>query len=153
MADKTLTPAQIARGRQKFGSVMGADPVKGKDEEGETKAEDDAFDRFLASPRSQQWLAEQGERATAYTAAADLRRWKARAIKAVKAGKAADVRFESGTIPADEQARIRAALAGAESAGDVAAVFEVKATDDPTDALIDAEFGAALDWAKKAMEG
>ena len=123
MADRALTPAQLKRARQKFGSPMGAAPVK---DATETKSDDDTL--------------------------IDLRSWKARAIKAVKAGKAADVRFESEAIPPSEQARIRAALAGAGGAGDVAAIFETKAQEDTTGALIDGEWDSAMAWAKKAME-
>ena len=106
----------------------------------------------------------------------DLAAWKRKAIKAVKAHKSAAVRFESAAIPPDEQARIRAALEGAQSAGDVVKAFgetrtpdlhsgaaemsedfdaplELKAVATVTEELIDAEWDAALDWAKKAMEG
>ena len=161
MGDSKLSPKQLARGRAKFGSPMGAEPVKG-----ETKATEDT--RLLASPRSQEWLAKKSDQALAdyhagraqpadeALAASDLRRWKARALKAVKAGKGAAVRFESEAIPEAGQSRIRAALEGAQSAGDVVKAFHeppdaVKAVD--TEELIDGEWDAALGWARKAMEG
>lgn len=85
--------------------------------------------------------------------ASDLAAWRRKAVKAVKAGKSADVRFESGVIPADEQGRIRGALKVAGDVGGVLSAFETKAAPDALDPLIDAELDAALDWAKKASEG
>lgn len=56
----------------------------------------------------------------------DLAAWRRKAIRAVKAGKSADVRFESDTIPTDTQTRIRAALKAAADAGAVVKAFEIK---------------------------
>ncbi len=80
--------------------------------------------------------------------AADRRRWREKAIKAVKAGKPAAVRFASEAIPEDEQARIRAALASASSAAEVVEAFKAV---EGTDALLSAEWDAAAQWAVDAM--
>ncbi len=77
----------------------------------------------------------------------DIARWRGKATKALRAGKSAAVKFESASIPADEHARISAALRDAQTATDVAQAF--KATDE-TDALIDAEWDGAVEWAKAA---
>lgn len=55
--------------------------------------------------------------------AADLDRWRRKAIKALKAGKSAAVEFVSEAIPSPEMGRITAALRGCKSAADVCAVF------------------------------
>ena len=73
--------------------------------------------------------------------------WKGKALKSLKRFHTAAVRFESASIPADEHARISAALRDAQTAADVAQAF--KATDE-TDSLIDAEWGGAVEWAKEA---
>ena len=147
------TKEMLARTRRKFGAVMGADPIK-KADEAETKTEEDVFDRLLVSSRSQQWLAAQATKVLADTKGTDLRRWKTRAVKAVKAGKSGAVRFESSLIPTAEQARITGLLVSAQSIADVvkacaSETIEVKAADD----LIDAEWDSAMAWAKKASEG
>jgi HK97 family phage portal protein len=74
----------------------------------------------------------------------DLDRWERKAIKAVKAGRGALVRFESAAIPPEEQERIRAALGGAETVDEVKAAFKV--ADD-----IDTEWDAATEWAKQVV--
>jgi HK97 family phage portal protein len=74
----------------------------------------------------------------------DLARWERKAIKAVKAGRSACVRFESAAIPPEEQERIRAALGGAETVDEVKAAF--KAADD-----IDGQWDAATEWAKQVI--
>jgi hypothetical protein len=74
----------------------------------------------------------------------DLDRWERKAIKAVKAGRSALVRFESAVIPSEEQERIRAALGGAETVDEVKAAF--KAVDD-----IDEQWDAATEWAKQVV--
>jgi hypothetical protein len=81
--------------------------------------------------------------------AIDLDRWERKALKALRSGKSAVVRFESAAIPLDDQARIRAAL---EAAQDAAAVKAAFAPDDDVDALIDDELTAALEWAQKATQ-
>jgi len=115
------------------------------------------------------------------TKATDLDRWERKALKALKAGRGAAVRFESALIAPEEQARIRAALLTAEDAAVVKAIFLGKLTpeqrvalaarlgdvgatravleergawkaDEDVDALIDDELDAALDWARKASE-
>lgn len=73
--------------------------------------------------------------------------WERKAIKALKSNKSAAVRFESAAIPADEQQRIRAALAAAEDAAAVRAAFKVADDDDLDDDVLK----DALDWARKAM--
>jgi len=80
----------------------------------------------------------------------DIALWGRKATKALRAGKSAAVRFESTSIPADEHARISAALVKAQTATDVAQAF--KATDE-TDSLIDTEWDAAKEWAKAAAKG
>lgn len=79
----------------------------------------------------------------------DLRKWEAKALKALKRFHAADVRFESNAIPFAEQVAIHEALKAAETVDDVRAAFKA----DDSDPLIDAEWDAAMAWAKKAGEG
>ena len=81
--------------------------------------------------------------------ALDLRRWETKALKALKRSSRAAVRFESSVIPQEEYERISVALVSAQTASDVRAAF--KATDEPDD--LDAEWAAAMDWAKKASRG
>jgi phage portal protein BeeE len=83
--------------------------------------------------------------------AMDLDRWERKALKALRSGRSASVRFESAAIPLDDQARIRAALEAAQDAAAVKAAFTPSA-DDALDALIDDELDAALEWAQKASE-
>lgn len=85
--------------------------------------------------------------------AADLRRWQAKAIKAVKAGKRPAVPFSSDAIPEDEAARIAAALGEAETADDVRAAFKADATEARAARLVSDTYTEALAWAKAAMEG
>jgi hypothetical protein len=80
-------------------------------------------------------------------------------------GRRAAVRFDDSAIPAETHARISAALAAATDAASVKAVFDaesvaVGASDgrgdaggggDRADTLIDAEWSAAVAWAKKAV--
>lgn len=114
---------------------------------------DTDFDRLLASPRSQQWLAQKSEQVSSDLAASDLSAWKRKAIKSVKAGKPANVKFESDAIPEQEQTRIREALEAVQDIAGVIAVFDVKAADDALlDTLIDEELTAALAWAQKATQ-
>lgn len=58
--------------------------------------------------------------------ALDLDRWRRKAVKAVKAGRSAVVKFESDAIPFEEQERIRRDLASCKTADDVCAVFADK---------------------------
>jgi hypothetical protein len=57
--------------------------------------------------------------------ALDLERWERKALKALKAGKAADVAFESDAIDDAEQLTIKAALILATTAEEVRAAFSV----------------------------
>lgn len=54
----------------------------------------------------------------------DLAAWRRKAIRAVKDGKPAAVKFVSAAIAESEQTRIRAALGDAKTVGDVVKVFE-----------------------------
>ncbi len=58
---------------------------------------------------------------------ADLRRWRDKALKAVKAGKGPDVPFESAAIPADVAGELRGRLAIAHTADEVKAAFDAAA--------------------------
>lgn len=78
----------------------------------------------------------------------DLRLWEGKAVKAVKHFKSASVPFISNTIPLEEQVRIREALERSKTAEDVRAAFKA----DDSDALLDAEWAAAMEWARKAGE-
>ena len=75
----------------------------------------------------------------------DLERWERKALKSLKRFHTAAVRFESTVIPLEEQSRISVALRAAQTAEDVRAAFKAEDVDD----LIDGEWGAALDWARK----
>ena len=149
---------------------MGLPPVRKRTDYSDIDKDDLVFALFYDRIAPTTAMSEQGEerkaldllipdseiRATigAITAEVDLSAWRRKAIKAIKGGKSAAVRFESEAIPADEQARIRAALEEATTPADVVKVFEVKATAaDPIDALIDDELEQALVWAQKASEG
>ena len=81
--------------------------------------------------------------------AADLSRWERKALKSLRRFHTAAVKFESAAIPGAERERIGAALA---QARDSAAVKMAFAKADAVDNLIDAEWDAALDWAKKASK-
>jgi hypothetical protein len=56
----------------------------------------------------------------------DLGRWKGKALKAVKARKRADVKFDTDAIPADTQSAIRGLLSKAASPRDVHAAFAME---------------------------
>lgn len=77
-------------------------------------------------------------------AQADARKWRAKAVKAVKRGEAASVPFESDAIPEAEQVRIRAGLEDCQTVEDVRAVFETRAAADPL-ALLAVELKRAND--------
>ena len=81
-----------------------------------------------------------------FSKATDLDRWERKAIKALRGGKGAAVRFESSEIDADTHARISAALTAAQTVDAVKAAF---APD--VDAIMDAAEQDALDWARKVM--
>lgn len=66
---------------------------------------------------------DQGQQDQNAPAKADLERWQRKAIKAVKAGKPADVDFESEYIPLDQHDYIALTLSLAKSAEAVGAVF------------------------------
>ena len=59
---------------------------------------------------------------------ADLRRWRDKALSALKRGEAAAVPFVSTTIPADRWQHITAALKAAQTADDVRAAFVAPTT-------------------------
>lgn len=86
----------------------------------------------------------EGEGVMPDTMKADLARWQRKALTAVRAGKSAAVRFESPSIPADIAEAVSARLVDATDTAAVKAAF---------DGLIDREWDAAVDWARKAMEG
>jgi hypothetical protein len=123
---------------------MSLPPVRKRKNYSDISSDDLVFALFYDRIAPRDALSEQGEQPIG-DVAADRDRWERKAIKALKQGKPASVRFESAAIPEPEQARIRAALA---QARDVAAVKAAFAED--TDALIDQEWDAALEWAKGA---
>lgn len=87
-------------------------------------AGDTAFDRRIAE--TAHWLESAANKALSDIVLLDLAAWRRKAIKAVKVGKSADVRFESSVIPRDTQASIRAALTAAADADSVVKAFAVK---------------------------
>lgn len=60
---------------------------------------------------------------SALSKGAELRRWETKALKAVRAGRSAAVRFESEAIPAEEADDIRSVLAKAATSDEVKAAF------------------------------
>jgi HK97 family phage portal protein len=78
---------------------------------------------------------------------AELTRWQTKALRAVRAGRSGAVRFESDVIPPDIAAGVSARLVGATDAAAVKAAFQ------EGEPPIDAEYDAAVRWAKMAMEG
>lgn len=78
--------------------------------------------------------------------ALDLARWERKALKALRAGRSAAVRFDSVAIAPADHERISTALQDARTAEAVKAAF-VKAED--ADSLIDSEWAAAQEWARQ----
>ncbi len=79
---------------------------------------------------------------------ADLRRWETKALKAVKDGKSAAVRFTSEVLPPALVAHVQEALVSAQDVPGVKAVFE----DARAAELIDDVWAEALDWAKQVRD-
>jgi HK97 family phage portal protein len=80
--------------------------------------------------------------------AEELKRWERKALKALRAGRGAAVRFVSEAIPAEEAARISAALGAATTPDAVKAAF-LKAEAEPD---IDGTWETAVKWARLALE-
>jgi hypothetical protein len=125
---------------------MSLPPVRKRKDYSDISSDDLVFALFYDRIAPPDVFSERGEQPTTAIKAADLDRWERKAIKAVRQGRPASVRFESAAIDAAEQERIRAALV---QARDVAAVKAAFAED--ADALIDQEWDAALEWAKEVQ--
>lgn len=129
-------------------------PTDAMSEQGEERKSIEALEVLIPDPEVRETIG-------AISSEVDRAAWRRKAIRAVKDGKSAAVKFVSAAIAESEQTRIRAALGAAKTVGDVVQVFddpgeappELKAADDPIDALIDEELDAALAWAQKASEG
>jgi hypothetical protein len=76
---------------------------------------------------------------------ADLARWERKALKALKDGKGAGVRFVPDALDEAEAAAIRDALRDAVTPADVRAAFKA--------VLIDDVWDEATRWARMALEG
>lgn len=126
---------------------MSLPPVRKRRDYRDISSDDLVFALFYDRIAPRDAFSEEGEQPVGVDAAADRDRWERKAIKALKQGRPAAVRFESTAIDAAEQERIRAALA---EARDVAAVKAAFAED--VEGLIDQEWDAALEWAREASE-
>lgn len=84
--------------------------------------------------------------------ALDRRRWQAKAIKAVRQGRSAAVKFAPEALGADEAEAIRQALQGATTEAAVKAAFGA-GVEARADALISGTYAQALAWARAALEG
>ncbi len=105
-------------------AVQGAADIMEETAPEEVKATpgDTAFDRRIAE--TAYLLGPSANKVLADIVSLDLAAWRRKAIKAVRTGKSADVRFESGVIPRDTRASIRAALTAAADADGVVKAFE-----------------------------
>jgi HK97 family phage portal protein len=85
------------------------------------------YDELVARKEQEQEQAFQRQQQLAATARPDargeMRRWQSKALKALRAGKSAQVEFETDDIDADAQAVIRDRLALARDEGEVKAAF------------------------------
>lgn len=77
--------------------------------------------------------------------ALDLDKWQYKALKSLRRFKKADVAFTSDAIPLPEQARIHAALKGAQTAAEVKAAFSV-------DGLLESVDADARKWVEEATQ-
>ena len=124
--DKKYTRLKTATGkpfmkRNEARSDIGLDPVDGWDDEDTAKPEPEPFGQ--PQPQNGNGRVPQNGRQPEPAKEIDLDKWRRKAIKALKAGKSADVTFDSENIPAGLAGAIEGALVSAKTADDISAIF------------------------------